>query len=62
MRLAPKSRRYAKLAAQGFSNKEIAEQCQINIQTVKNSLHEACKTLGVTGRIGLARLDVEGRL
>ncbi|WAC57334.1 AAA family ATPase [Gordonia sp. SL306] len=51
--LTPQERHIAELAAQGMSNKKIAERLAISHRTVGNHLHKAYRKLGVASRGGL---------
>ncbi|GAA3722501.1 AAA family ATPase [Gordonia hankookensis] len=51
--LTPQERQIAELAAQGMSNKKIAERLAISHRTVGNHLHKAYRKLGVASRGGL---------
>jgi DNA-binding NarL/FixJ family response regulator len=52
--LSPREREVAKLVAQGFKNKDIAEKVFISEQTVKNHLHNIFDKLRVADRLELA--------
>lgn len=51
--LTPRERDIAKLAADGLSNKEIAERLQVSKRTVDNHLHQAYAKLGISSRADL---------
>ncbi|MGC4961141.1 AAA family ATPase [Gordonia sp. DT101] len=51
--LTPQERHIAELAAQGMSNKKIAERLAISHRTVGNHLHKAYRKLDVASRGGL---------
>lgn len=60
--LTPAERRAAELAAEGLSNKEIAQALFVGVHTVEVHLSHAYAKLGVRSRTQLARrLSVEGR-
>jgi DNA-binding NarL/FixJ family response regulator len=52
--LSPRERQIVALIAQGFKNKEIADQMDISDQTVKNHLHKIFDRLGVSKRLDVA--------
>ncbi|GAB3399631.1 LuxR family transcriptional regulator [Flindersiella endophytica] len=51
--LTPRERDIAKLAAEGMSNKAIAERLQVSKRTVDNHLHQAYAKLGISRRAEL---------
>lgn len=52
--LAPRQHQIAELVAEELTNKEIARQLGISLQTVKNTLIIVCFKLGVQSRVGIA--------
>ncbi|HET9320389.1 MAG TPA: LuxR C-terminal-related transcriptional regulator [Bryobacteraceae bacterium] len=45
--LSPVEQRLASMVAEGFPNKEIADEVGTSVQTVKNQLSKLCAKLGV---------------
>ncbi|HEY6351453.1 MAG TPA: LuxR C-terminal-related transcriptional regulator [Candidatus Angelobacter sp.] len=60
-RLTPAQKAVAMLVGQGYSNKQIAAQLEINRQSVRNVLCRTFKTLGVQRRLELALLANQAR-
>jgi ATP/maltotriose-dependent transcriptional regulator MalT len=54
--LSTREREIANLAAQGLSNRDIAERLTVSLRTVEGHIYRACIKLDVTDREGLARL------
>ncbi|HEX2299800.1 MAG TPA: LuxR C-terminal-related transcriptional regulator, partial [Pseudonocardiaceae bacterium] len=54
--LTTREREIARLAAEGWSNQEIAERMVISIRTVGNHLYHVYAKLGISGRSALAAL------
>ena len=52
--LSPRQREIVSLVAQGYKNREIADQMFVSEQTVKNHLHAIFIKSGVSGRLELA--------
>lgn len=52
--LTAREREIARLAADGLSNKEIAERLVLSVRTVESHVYRACAKLGVTDRRALA--------
>ena len=50
------------LAAQGYSNREIAEQLGIKYQSVKNSFHRLTKKLGAKNNVHALNLAIQAGL
>ncbi len=60
-RLTPSERRVAGMAADGMSNKAIAQALFVTVDTVETHLRHAYRKLGIHSRSQLAgRLDHEG--
>ena len=59
--LSPREAEVVNLVAQGYKNKDIAEQMCISEQTVKNHLHNIFEKLNVSDRLELALHFVAGR-
>ncbi|GIH94964.1 LuxR C-terminal-related transcriptional regulator [Planobispora siamensis] len=55
-RLTPRQREIATLAAQGLSNREIAERLVVSVRTVANTLYSVYEKAGVGDRTQLARI------
>ncbi|GII02475.1 helix-turn-helix transcriptional regulator [Planobispora takensis] len=55
-RLTPRQREIATLAAQGLSNREIAERLVVSVRTVANTLYSVYEKVGVGDRTQLARI------
>ena len=55
--LLPQELQVVRLAATGFTNREIAAQLFLSPKTVSHHLYRAFPKLGVTTRTELARLD-----
>lgn len=53
--LTESERRVAELAAEGLSNREIAERAFLSVKTVEANLTRVYRKLGVRSRVGLAR-------
>jgi DNA-binding CsgD family transcriptional regulator len=53
--LTPRERRVAKLAAEGRSSREIADQLVVSVRTVDLHLNSVYRKLGIDGRADLAR-------
>ncbi|MFB9838441.1 helix-turn-helix domain-containing protein, partial [Actinoallomurus acaciae] len=58
-RLTPQELQVVRLAAEGSSSREIAEQLFLSPRTVEYHLYKAYPKLGVASRRELARLDLE---
>ena len=56
--LSPSQREIAKLAAQGWSNADIASARATSVRTVENQIAEVYRKLGLRSRRGLAALDL----
>ncbi|MEO0424955.1 MAG: response regulator transcription factor [Pseudomonadota bacterium] len=54
--LTPREREVARLIERGLSNKGIARELGIGLQTVKNHVHNILEKLHVQGRVEVARL------
>nr|BFE88974.1 hypothetical protein GCM10020093_115750 [Planobispora longispora] len=54
--LTPRQREIATLAAQGMSNREIAERLVVSVRTVANTLYSVYEKVGVGDRAELARI------
>jgi DNA-binding NarL/FixJ family response regulator len=54
--LTAREREIATLAADGLSNRQIAERLTVSVRTVEGHLYRACTKLGVTHRADLAAL------
>ncbi len=50
------------LAAQGYSNKEIAEQLGIKYQTVKNNFHKLTQKLGAKNNVHALKIAIQAGL
>jgi DNA-binding CsgD family transcriptional regulator len=57
--LTPTELRVAGLAAEGLSNKEIAQQLVVTVNTVETHLSHAYAKLGIRSRAQLSRVDLE---
>ena len=55
-RLTPTEKAIAQLAAQGYTNQEIARELVISVKTVEANLTKIYVKLGVRSRTGLARM------
>ncbi len=60
--VSEREKEIVQLVAQGFRNKEIAENLFISEQTVKNHLHSIFDKLGVSDRLELALYAIHHRL
>ena len=58
--LTPREFQLARLVAQGFTNRQIADRLVLSRQTVKNHIQAAYKKLQVTNRVELS-LRLAGR-
>lgn len=47
------------MSAQGYRHKQIAHHFNLSEQTVKNTLHNAYKKMGVTHNIAAIRVGIE---
>ncbi len=56
--LSPSQRQIAKLAAQGWSNAEIAHARATSVRTVENQIADVYRKLGLRSRRGLAALGL----
>ncbi len=54
--LSTREREIANLAAQGLSNRDIAERLTVSLRTVEGHIYRACIKLDVTDREELARV------
>ena len=52
--LAPRLYRAAELAAEGLSNREIAEAMNLSVNTIKQYIHETNQLLGTHNRTQIA--------
>jgi ATP/maltotriose-dependent transcriptional regulator MalT len=57
--LTGREREIATLAADGLTNKEIAEALTVSVRTIENHIYRACSHLGVVSRLELAHLISE---
>lgn len=60
MQLPERQLRVAELAAQGYSNREIASELTVTEQVVKNILHSVFDHLGIWNRVELANRFLHG--
>ena len=54
--MSKREREIASLAAQGLSNREIADRLVVSPRTVEGHIYRACTKLGLSDRKGLASL------
>ena len=59
--LSTREREIANFAAQGLSNREIADRLVVSARTVEGHIYRACIKLGLSDRKGLATLVRNGQ-
>lgn len=60
--LSPREAAIAKLVAKGWPNRRIAQQQRMLEQSVKNSLSQVYRKLGIENRVQLTLLVASGKL